>query len=204
MNDPDRWRLLAPLVLSALLVASMLGPVRANAQTVEDLTDLDAGDYTVGLYADPDGTSREVALDSDADSFTAYIGLTGDPMKVFSGVAFRIELPDFLEPAGPIRWTPIQGLTEKERVLGEIGGQVVFTNCALQSGPKPFVLGRLELRVDPRFRTGTVAVLPHARHGLQVQLCGPNETWPKRNADPRALEVTRRTSLWDRITAWFD
>ena len=202
-HDSGRWRRWAPLVLLALLIASVLFPGRVRAQTIDGPSlDPSVGDYTVGLYADRAG-STELLLEKDDTTFDVFIGLTGDPVRNFSASAFKLELPDFLEPAGPILWQPIEGLKEREEFFGR-GGQVVFSVCDVQPDDGPLILGRLPVAADPRFREATLEPLPHRQYGLSVQLCQQQGVWPKRDAEPVALHVKRHVSFWDRVTSWFD
>lgn len=201
-HDSRRWRRTAPLVLLGLLAVSVLFAGRGRAQTIEPPSpDPSVGDYAIGFYADRSGTT-EIRLDDETETFDVFIGLTGDPVQNFSAATFKLELPDFLELAGPILWRPIEGLHEKEEFLGN-GGQVVFPICDAQSDDAPLVLGRFEVAVDPRFREADLAPLPHRQYGLGVQLCQQQGVWPKRDAEAIALHVVRPTSFWDRVTSWF-
>lgn len=200
--DP-RWRQWAPLVLLALVLGSVLLPGDVWAQTIDPMGDPDEGDYRIGLYANADGTGDEIRIGKDTETFTAYLGLSGDPVRVFSGAVFRLPLPDYLEPAGPVRWTPIPGLKEKEQIF-EDGGQTLFLDCAAQEGDAPLILGRVDIRVDPRFREATLTPEPHLQFGMGVQLCEMNGAWPKRNAEAVGVRVVRTVSFWDRLTSIFD
>ncbi|HKK71274.1 MAG TPA: hypothetical protein VKA86_08650 [Candidatus Krumholzibacteria bacterium] len=199
----DRERPVASFFFVFLVLVSALGPVRAAAQNLGSDPDPDVGDYTIGLYADPEGSSRAIRLDDDDDTFTCYLGIRGDPAIEFSGMVLRIEMADFLEPAGPVVWKPLEGLQEKEIIFGE-GAEILFLGCDRQPPDAPLILGHFEVAVDPRFREGTVEPLPHERYGLGVQLCNEGDVWPKRNADALPLRVERSVSFWDRVSNWFD
>jgi hypothetical protein len=198
--SPETGRHLFVALVFAIVV---LGGPHSAAQTIGADPDPDVGEYTIGLYGDPEGTTREVRLDADAERFTCYLGIRGEPAIDFSGMVLRIEMPDFLEPAGPVTWKPLEGLQEKE-VLFEHGAEILFLGCDRQPPDRPLILGRFEVEVDPRFREGVIEPLPHERYGLGVQLCNEGDVWPKRNADPLPLRVERSVSFWDRVSSWFD
>ena len=190
------------LVRACCAVALLAWPLAAPAQTVEPNLDPESGEYTIGLYADRQG-STELKIGEDVTSFEVFIGIDGDPERNFSGMALRLELPDFLENASAILWRPVEGLHEKELIWGN-GGQVVFTACDAQTGDAPLMIGRFEVEVDPRFREATLQPQPHRQYGLSVQLCEQQGKWPKRLAEAVSMRVVRTTSFWDRVKSWFD
>lgn len=201
------WLQWVPLALLALLIASVLLPAHAWTQTAGPALeegDPDDGDYTIGYYADRAGSTQDIRLSKEDDRFELFIGLDGSPRRNFASAAFKIELPDFLEPGSAIYWNPIEGLKESE-LFFERGGQVVFAGCDEPDGDGPLILGRFVVEVDPRFREADLEPAAHDQHGLVMKLCQTNDgVYPERRADPLGLHVVRATSLWDRITGWFD
>jgi len=199
----SRGRRWAPLVILGLLAASMLFPRGLRAQELPP-NDPEEGNFTVGFYADAEGSVSAIELGKDDTSFDLYIGLTGDVAQVFASAVFRIELPDYLEAGSAIFWQPIEGLKETERFFDD-GGQVVFASCAAQPTPDaPLILGRFTVDVDPRFREAELKPEEHRSHGVGVKVCRPDKTYGPKTAEGVGVTVTRTTSFWDKVTAWFE
>lgn len=183
--------------------AQLLEPEPEAAQGSYDRHDV-PGHYTVGFYADKNGSSSELELPDGVDTFDAWVGITGDSTRVFSSTVMRMELPYGVEIAGPIVWVPRSGLKESGELLG-LGMMVEFQyDCAQQKSPAPVMLGRLPLRMQPGVNDATLTPLPHTRFGLSVELCSDPDAWPKPYADPVSLTVRRQRSFWDRLTGWFN
>ena len=51
------------------------------------------GHYTIGFYADEQGSSNELKIPKDATDFEVWIGVTGDSTRTFSGLAMSLDLP---------------------------------------------------------------------------------------------------------------
>ena len=73
-----------------------------------------------------------------------------------------------------------------------------------QTGPEPLMLARIRFHVDPQFAQGEIAVADHIRWGCSVELCNPDNYWPKPYATGLALEVERNESLWTKMKGIFD
>ena len=193
---------LAPLVLLALVLGATLLP-GALAQNYYDRNEV-PGNYTIGFYSDFSASSRSIALEKGQDEFEAFIGITGDSTRVFSGVVFRLDLPPGVTMTGPAVWRPIAGLKQMEPMEGR-GTQVTFNQeCVPQEGDAPVVIGRIPLRMDPDVQQAVIEPLDHVNFGLSVELCQPDRSWPKPFAEGLALTVERKRSFWDRVTSWFD
>jgi hypothetical protein len=161
------------------------------------------GNYTIGLYVDDAGRSRQAKLRPDQESVEAFIGITGDSTTVFSGMAFALQLPEGIELDGPIHWRTIEGLEQWGALEG--GVQVEFNKvCQEQTGPEPLMLGRIRFRVDPKFARGEIVVAEHLRWGCSVELCNPDQSWPKPYATGLGLEVERDESIWNKVKGIFD
>lgn len=201
----------APPLLALVLLLVATAPAQEQAPEPEHSARRGAydrneipGHYTVGLYADRQGSSTELQISRDATEFEAWIGVSGDSTRVFSAVAMRLELPYGVELAGAIRWVPRSGLKEQGNLV-DPGITVDFPHeCAQQKGLAPVILGRVPLRILPGLNEATITPARHLRYGLSVELCSDERAWPKPYADPVPLEVRRKLSLWDRITGWFD
>lgn len=198
-----RARNLVPLILLALVALSAWHPAGASAQGYYDRKAV-PGNYTIGFYADFEATSREITLAKGEDRFEAFIGITGDSTRVFSGLVFRVELPRGVELDGPIIWRPLEGLRQYEAVEG-VGTSVNFPQACVQSvGNSAVVVGRIAFRVAPDVKEVVMEPLGHRTFGLSVELCQPDESFPKPYATGLPIVVKREQSFWDRIASWFD
>lgn len=198
-----RWKTLAPLGLLGLLILSMLLPEQIFAQGHYDRRAV-PGNYTIGLYADREGTSRVLTLPKGEDRFEAFIGITGDSTRVFSGLAFRVILPFGVTLDGPIVWQPLPGLKQYDAV--EVKGTLVnFPEACVQSeGDIPVMVGRIPFRLAHEVERVTLEPVAHIEFGLSVELCLPDSSYPKPFAQGLDITVERSLSFWDRITSWFD
>lgn len=197
-----RWWSLAPLVLLGLVILSMLAPAELFAQGYYDRRAV-PGNYTIGFYADFEATTRELTLAKDEDRFEAYIGITGDSTRVFSGLVFRVELPEGVTLDGPIAWRPLAGLKQYDAVEVK-GTHVNFPESCVQStGDQPVIVGRIAFRLGPKVKRVVIEPLAHKEFGLSVELCQIERSYPKPYATGRAITVTRPLTLWDRIANWF-
>ena len=77
------------------------------------------GHYTLGFYANEQGSSSEIELPKGQDTFEAWVGITGDSTRVFSSLVMRLELPYGVELDGPITWIPRTKLKETGNLLGD-------------------------------------------------------------------------------------
>lgn len=190
--------LIAPAVLLIALTSAA-----QQKRTFHD-RDAVAGNYTVGLYADANGTQSKLVLESDQIEFEAWIGLTGDSTRVFSGTAFGLDLPREVQIDGAIRWNTMPGLSQWGVVTAQ-GVQAEFAqSCARQTTRLPAMLGRIRFSVEEDFLQGTLVVRPHVKHGLSVELCYlDGDWWPKPFAEPVSLEVERKQGFWDRLRNLF-
>ena len=81
--------------------------------------------------------------------------------------------------------------------------QIEFNrDCQIQKGPGPLMLGRIPFTTDPTFRTATIEPLPHRKFKLSVELCQDARGWPKPYANSVATVVTRKQTLWEKLTGW--
>jgi len=191
---------LVPLAL-AVLVATGAGADDSDPPAYYDRNEI-PGHYTVGLYADRAGTSREVELDADEEYVEAFIGITGDSTQTFSAVVFKVETPRGVEMDGPIRWFTIPGLQQWNSAV-EQGVQVEFNYaCQEQVDGAPAMLGRVRLRVEKDFDRGEVEIGPHTQFGLSVELCD-HYLWPKPFADGLPLTIERKKSFWSKLQSLF-
>jgi hypothetical protein len=162
------------------------------------------GNYTVGIYADEKGQTREITLEEDSESFVVHIGITGDSTKVFSGLAFGLDMPEGIELDGAIRWRPIEGLSEFG-ILQEEGIQVEFNKvCQEQTTSEPLMMGRIRFRVNETFESGEIVLRGHRRFGVSLELCKPDEIWPKPYATGLGVTVERKSGLWNKMKGLFD
>ncbi len=191
-------------LLALLLLAMLLPGERAWAQaTYYDRHEV-PGHYTLGLYGDERGATSEITLESGESHFEAFIGMTGDSTKIFSGAVFRLELPEGVRRDGPIRWNTIEGLTARGKI-DDLGLEVEFNKpCQGMRGPYPVIIGRIPLELEPGVHEVTIALAGHKRFGLSVELCDPNRAWPKPFAQPHPVTVRRELGFWERLTSWFD
>lgn len=202
-NRSALWKSLAPLGLLGLLILSMLLPEQIFAQGHYDRRAV-PGNYTIGLYADLEGSSRTLTLPKGEDRFEAFIGITGDSTRVFSGLAFRVILPFGVTLDGPIVWRPLPGLKQYDAV--EVKGTLVnFPEACVRSRSNmPVMVGRIPFRLAPEIKRVTLEPVAHIEFGLSVELCLPDSSYPKPFAQGRGITVERSLSFWDRITSWFD
>lgn len=193
-------RAFSTLLGLGLLAVAVVGTTLAQ-QNFYDRKEI-PGSYTVGLYADRAGTSREFTLEEGEDRVEAWIGLTGDSTQVFSAVVFRLEIPEGVELAGPVRWLPIPGLQQWESAVG-LGMQVEFNyECQPMVDGAPAMLGRVHFQVDEEFERGEVQVGSHNEHGLSVELCD-QDLWPKPYAEGLPLTIERKKSFWAKLQSLF-
>lgn len=186
------------------LVLLVMGAATALAQsTYYDRNEV-PGHYTLGLYADEKATVRELEIGATDEYFDCYVGVTGDSTKVFSSVVFRLELPDGVHLREPVKWASIPDLSTQGQILGA-GVETAFNNpCQGMRGPFPVQVGRIRLHVDPSFREATIVPLGHKQYGLSVELCQPDNAWPKPYATGLELTVRRKLGFFDRLRALFD
>lgn len=190
--------------LAAVFLVALALPASAQERNAYyDRHDI-PGQYTLGLYATPDGEAGELELDADQEEFELWFGITGDSTRSFSGVVFGLDLPPGVRMAGPIRWETVPGLKESG-VLGETGVQVEFNQeCQLQVGEEPLMIARLPLAADPLLEEFELAPRKHRSFGLSVELCQPELGWPKPFAEPVPVKISRKRSLWDRVKGMVD
>jgi hypothetical protein len=159
------------------------------------------GHYTIGLYADAQGTTRSLELQADQSEFDAFVGVTGDSARTFSACAFTLRLPEGVTLEGAIHWRNIPGLQHWGNPALE-GVRVEYADsCQAQRGTAPVILGRVPMKAQPTFRGGHIEVAGHKRFGCAVELCVPG--YPKPLADGLALTVERKRSLWRRLRDLF-
>ena len=196
--------LLILLVLAiAIPATSQLLEPEPTAPVVENRREI-PGTYTLGFYADEEGSSTTLKIPKDATEFDAWLGITGDSTRVFSGLAMAIELPYGVELGGPVVWTPRAELKTKGVFL-DPGITVEFQHdCARQTGSAPVILGRVPLRILRGVNEAVITPKRHRMFGLSVELCYDDRAWPKPYAEPVVLTVKRKITLWDRITGLFD
>jgi len=162
------------------------------------------GHYTVGFYADERGSSSGLELPDGQDRFEAWLGITGDSTRVFSGLVMRLDLPYGVKLDGPIAWIPRTKLKETGSLLGD-GMTLEFQyDCAQLKSAAPVMLGRVRFRMQPGVNEAMLTPAPHKEFGLSVELCSDDDGWPKPYADPVSLSVRRSRSFWDRLTGWFN
>jgi hypothetical protein len=196
------WRTSVPLGLLGLLTIAVLLPDQILARDSRDGSAV-PGSYTIGLYADFEGSSRRLILPKGKDRFEAFIGITGDSTRVFSGLAFRVALPDGVTLDGPIVWRPLPGLKQYDAVE-QRGTRVNFHESCVQSeGDMPVMIGRIPFRLGPDVKRAKIEPAANIEFGLRVELCLP-DSYPKPSAQGLDITVERSLSLWDRITSWFD
>jgi len=200
-------RLLLILALAAAAIPAfgqLIEPEEEEKEPATTYSRFDVpGHYTVGLYADESGSSTELQIPKDAVEFNAWLGLTGDSTRVFSGMAMSMKLPGGVELAGPIVWKPRSNLKQSGVLVGD-GITVEFNrDCVQQKGLAPVIIARIPLRIQPGINEVRLSPAPNLRFGLTVELCNDADAWPKPYADPVELHVRRKLSLWDRITGWF-
>lgn len=162
------------------------------------------GHYTIGFYSDETGSSKDLKIPKDATEFEVWIGVTGDSTRTFSGLAMSVELPYGVEPKGPIIWKPRERLKTQGELLDPGVTLSMTSDCAIQKGIGPVMLGRMVLSIQPGINDAVVAPAAHKQFGLSVELCYDERAWPKPYADAVSLKVKRDLSLWDRITGMFD
>ncbi len=188
---------------SAVLFLLAWAPT-ANAQSSSYATpDEIPGHYTVGIYADNTGTSRELELPPGEQVFDCFIGITGDSTKIFSALVFRLELPLGATLDRPITWAPVPGLKQIESAL-EGGTQIEFNKeCILQTTDLPAIVGRMRIRMSADLDRLEITPLPHRSFGLSVELCDESREWPKPYAEALSLQVTRKRSFLQRLRSLF-
>ena len=162
------------------------------------------GDYTIGFYADEQGSGKDLKIPKEATEFEVWIGVTGDSTRTFSGLAMSIDLPYGVELNGPIIWKPRDRLKTSGDVVDPGLTLMMNFDCAIQKGIEPVILGRVSMSIQPGVNEVVIAPAPHRQFGLSVELCFDERAWPKPYAEAVSLKVKRDLSLWDRITGLFD
>ena len=187
----------------ACLVIGCLAAFSAAQETFYDRSEI-PGHYTVGLYADANGRSREILLEPGQDKFEAWIGITGDSTRSFSALVCRIQLPRGIAIDGPLLWKPIHGLVQWGTPTGE-GLQVEFNReCEEYDGIIPSMVGRIQFKVERKdFEAGTIEISKHRKWGVSVELCDPASSWPKPFAEALNLDVARKKSFWQKLRGLF-
>lgn len=161
------------------------------------------GHYSVGIYADDQGSSQKISLPAGEQLVDCFIGISGDSTRTFSALVFRLELPLGVTLDRPITWVPVPGLKQEDSVLGE-GAKVEFNKeCIVQESDQPAIVGRMRLRVAADVEDFEVLPLAHNDFGLSVELCDDARLWPKPYAEARPLTVTRKRGFFERIRALF-
>lgn len=198
-----------PAPLLAILILAVSVPAASQLLEPEQpprVVDRESipGNYTIGFYANENGSTDPLKIPKEATEFEVWLGVTGDSTRVFSGLAMSIDLPYGVELNGPIVWTPRANL-KASGVFLEPGVTVEFHDeCARQTGSAPVMLGRIPLKILPGVNEAVITPKRHRMHGLSVELCFDERAWPKPYAEPIALTVKRKLSLWDRITGLFN
>jgi hypothetical protein len=196
------FRTAVSVALAATFVALPVATAFAQSDDYYERDEI-PGHYSVGIYADKFGKSRELEVPSGEQVFDCFIGITGDSTKVFSALVFRLEFPLGASLDRPITWAPVPGLKQTDSLLGK-GAKVEFNKeCIVQNGTAPAIVGRMRVRVAADLEEFEIQPLAHRKFGLSVELCDDARVWPKPFAEALPLKITRKRGFLQRVHSLF-
>jgi hypothetical protein len=195
-------RTFVSVALAAIVVALCLAAAFAQPGGYYKRDEI-PGHYSVGIYADKFGKSRELEIPNGEQVFDCFIGITGDSTKVFSALVLRLEFPLGATLDKPITWAPVPGLKQTDSLLGN-GAKVEFNKeCIVQNGTAPAIVGRMRVRMAADLDELEIHPLAHREFGLSLELCDDARVWPKPFAEALPLKITRKRGFLQRVHSLF-